>query len=381
MTMDRYTTIFGGREALSVPGETAMTVGPIESHSIFGTDVTAADADIPSIAAPQRGPVDMTPMPIVGSGPSGIGPDDAIPITDKVLYGMSTFGGPVRDVAGLGAFGAELMLEQTKHGDELVQAAAGLGGYRRAPRDLGFFLFEPANTRNWGGTFIGPRNIPLSYIGKGYAYYAFNLEKDLTAVARDMINAAAVSTKVYDDAFNTKDLGPARAYVDAIRSDAIFFVSLQELAGQDDLARKNPQINNNLTGLPLNLATLANIIEGQARQGLNDRIAQDRGVADAQARGRAAGAKLRKAFEDAAKKQRKGSLVARPMHGDLGRYAPYRGDLGAGLISPALMQEVLKADAEQQAGADSGSSNTMMYVAIGVGVLALAGAAYYYTKS
>lgn len=134
---DTYTTIFGGHESLSVPGESAMSIGPVESHSIFGTDVTAADAEIATLAAPASGPVDMAPMPIQAGGPDA---NSVIPIDDRVTYGMSTFGGAVRDVAGLGGFGglgSELMLEQTRHGVQLVQAAAGLGRYVPGRGDFG----------------------------------------------------------------------------------------------------------------------------------------------------------------------------------------------------------------------------------------------------
>jgi len=74
-------------------------------------------------------------------------------------------------------------------------------------------------------------------------------------------------------------------------------------------------------------------------------------------------------------------MMEQTRHGDrlvqaaagFGRYTPSRGDLGltafnAGL-NPAFVPH------------QSGPSNTMMYVAVGVGVLALAGAAYYYAKS
>ena len=99
--MDTYSGIFGGREVLDVPGETVIG-GVVEAHSIFGSEVMSADAEIDAAIPPSRGPVDATPIPITATGPSGIGPSE--PIDDKVTYGSSVFEGLVRDVAGLGEY-------------------------------------------------------------------------------------------------------------------------------------------------------------------------------------------------------------------------------------------------------------------------------------
>lgn len=154
--MESYTSIFGGHEQLDIPGESIFG-GQVEGHSIFGTNVTAGDAEIAAEVAPAAGPVDSAGIPI-----TAVGPDGAIPIDDKVTYGLSVFRGQVRDVAGLGEYTRDITN---------IPAISGLG----LSIDPTVFKFQPLqpvaqdNSKKWiyGGIAVAA----LAVVG-GLVWYA-----------------------------------------------------------------------------------------------------------------------------------------------------------------------------------------------------------------